>query len=130
MRRQPDDAVFFIVGGNLIHYSARLAIPLAILVTLLVLGVIWMESAADDSVSAASPRRRIYALAIAIAVAEARGTWWLMAALAGWRMLPVHTTYGGFYFSLAADALIFGTLWIAYELIGRGFTRETSARAR
>jgi hypothetical protein len=34
-------------------------------------------------------------------------------------MLPVHTTYGGFYFSLAADALIFGTLWIAYELIGR-----------
>ncbi len=39
--------------------------------------------------------------------------------LAGWRMLPVGTTYGGFYFSVAADALIFGTLWGAYELIGR-----------
>ena len=39
---QTNDAVFFVVGGKLIHYSARLAIPLAILVTLLVLGVIWI----------------------------------------------------------------------------------------
>ena len=34
-------------------------------------------------------------------------------------MLPVGTTYGGFYFSVAADALIFGTLWAAYVLISR-----------
>ena len=39
---QTNDAIFFVVGGKLIHYSARLAIPLAILVTLLVLGVIWI----------------------------------------------------------------------------------------
>ena len=36
------DAVFFVAAGSLIHYSARLAIPLAILVTMLVFGVIWI----------------------------------------------------------------------------------------
>ena len=54
-----------------------------------------------------------------------------MATLAGWRMLPVGTTYGGFYFSVAADALIFGTLWVAYELIGRRFSaKPRRGRAR
>ena len=36
------DAVFFVVAGKLIHYSARLAIPFAIVVTILVLGVMWI----------------------------------------------------------------------------------------
>ena len=54
----------------------------------------------------------------------------MMAALAGWRMLPVHTTYGGFYFSVAVDALIFGTLWIAYELIGRRIHLAKPGRGR
>jgi hypothetical protein len=114
------DAVFFVAGGKLIHYSARLAIPLAILVTILVLGVIWIGIRDRRfSISGIATGFGIYAVAIVVAVVEARGTWWLMATLAGWRMLPVGTTYGGLYFSVAADALIFGSLWAAYELIVR-----------
>ena len=44
--------------------------------------------------------------------------------LAGWRMLPIGTTYGGFYFAIAADALIFGALWAAYMVIGRSISEQ------
>ena len=127
------DAVFFVVGGKLIHYSTWLAIPLAIVVTMLVLGVIWIGIRDGRfSLGGIAAGFAIYAIAIAVSVAEARGVWWLMAALAGWRMLPVGTTYGGFYFSVAADALIFGTLWAAYALIGRphSFAKPRRGRAR
>jgi Peptidase family M28 len=117
---QSAGAVFFVVGGKLIHYSARLAIPLAIVVAVLVLGVIWIGNRDERfSIGGIAAGAAIYVAAIAVAVAEARGVWWLMGALAGWRMLPVGTTYGGFYFSVAADALIFGSLWAAYALIVR-----------
>jgi len=119
-RTADSDAVFFVAGGKLIHYSGRLAIPLAIVVTMAVLAMIWIGIRDERfSIRGVAIAAAIYVLAIAVAVAEARGVWWLMAALAGWRMLPVHTTYGGFYYSVAADSLIFGTLWTAYELIGR-----------
>jgi hypothetical protein len=119
---QTHDTVFFVVVGELIRYPARLAIPLAILVAILVLGIIWIGIRDGRfTIGGIASGFAIYAIAIVVAVAEARGVWWLMATLAGWRMLPVHTTYGGFYFSVAADALIFGTLWVAYELIGRSF---------
>src|SRR5208282_5478954 len=114
------DAIFFVAMGELIHYSTGLAIPLAIVVTILFLGVIWIGVRDRHfSLGGIAAGFAIYAIAIIVAVAEARAVWWLMAALAGWRMLPVRTTYGGFYYSIAADALIFGTLWAAYELIGR-----------
>ena len=115
--------MFFVAGGKLIHYSAPIAIALAIVVTMLVFGVIWMGiHDGRFSIIGVAAGFGIYAIAFAIAVVEARGIWWLMATLAGWRMLPVGTTYGGFYFSVAADALILGTLWVAYELIGRRFS--------
>lgn len=115
-----DDAIFFIAGGKLINYSARLAIPLAILVAILYLGVIWTGIRNGRfNLGGIAAGFAIYAIAIAVALTAARGVWWLMAALAGWRMLPVHTTYGGCYFSIAADALIFGGLWAGYELMGR-----------
>jgi hypothetical protein len=115
-----EDAVFFVAAGELIHYSARLAIPLAIVVTILVLSV--MRIGVRDgrfSIGGIAAGFAIYAIAVAVSVVEARGVWSLMKMLAGWRMLPVGTTYGGFYFSVAADALIFGTLWAAYALISR-----------
>jgi hypothetical protein len=119
---QTNDAVFFVVAGELIHYSVRLAIVLAILVKMLFLGVIW-RGMRDKQFSAGgiATGAAIYIVAIAVAVAEARVLWGLMAMLAGWRMLPVHTTYGGFYFSVAADVLIFGSLWLAYAVIGQRF---------
>ena len=116
------NAVFFTAAGELIHYSASLAIPLAILVTILVPIVMWIGIRDGRfSIGGIAAGFGIYSIAIVVAVVEARGVWWLMRALAGWRMLPVGTTYGGFYFSVAADALIVGTLWAAYVLIGRTF---------
>ncbi len=115
-----DDAVFFSVAETLIHYTSRLALPLAILVTILFIVVIWLGIRDGRfSIGAIAAGVAIYAIAIAVALAEARGVWWMMATFAGWRMLPVHTTYGGFYYSVGADALIFGTLWAAYALISR-----------
>ena len=119
------DAVFFVASGELIHYAAWLAIPLAVVVTILVLSVIWIGIRDGRySIGGIAAGFAIYAIAVAVAVAEARGVSWLMRALAGWRMLPVGTTYGGFYFSVAADALIFGTLWAAYVLISRSIRSQ------
>ena len=117
-RTKDHDAVFFVVGGRLIHYSARLAFPLAVLVTALVLAGIWIGIRDERfGVGGVVAGFAIYAIAIAVSVAEALGIWWLMRALAGWRMLPVGTTYGGFYLSVAAISLIFGTLWAIYVLV-------------
>jgi hypothetical protein len=117
---QAGNAVFFTAAGEVIHYSAWLVIPLAIVVTVLVLSAMWIGIRDGRlSIGGIAAGFGIYSIAIVIALAEARGVWWLMRALAGWRMLPIGTTYGGFYFSVAADALIFGTLWAAYVLISR-----------
>ena len=116
-------AVFFVLAGELIHYSTELALPLAILVAILVVGVIWIGISNDRfSGGGIAVGFAIYAIGIAAAVIEARGVWWLMAALAGWRMLPVGTTYGGVYYSVAADALIFGSLWAVYTLLSRSIS--------
>ncbi len=120
--QQSNDAVFFVVAGELIHYSTWLAILLAILLTIVVLSLLWIGIRDGRFiVGGIITGAAIYVLAIAVALAEARGVCWLMAALAGWRMLPVHTTYSGFYFSVASDALIFGTLWLTYESFGRRY---------
>jgi hypothetical protein len=116
-------AVFFVLGGKLIHYSTELALPLAILVAILVVGVIWIGISNETfSVGGIAAGFAIYAIAVAAAVIAARGVWWLMAALAGWRMLPVGTTYGGVYYSVAADALTFGSLWAVYALLSRSIS--------
>ncbi len=120
---QSGKAVFFTLGGELIHYSTKLALPLAILVAILIVGVIWIGIRNERfSVSGIVAGFAIYAIAFAAAVIEARGVWWLMAALAGWRMLPVGTTYGGVYYSVAADALTFGSLWAVYALLSRSIS--------
>jgi hypothetical protein len=117
---QTGNAVFFTAAGELIHYSAWLAIPLAIIVAILVLSMMWIGIRGGRfSIGGIAVGVGIYLIAIVVALAEARGVWWLMRALAGWRMLPVGTTYAGFYFSVAADATIFGTLWAAYVLVSR-----------
>ena len=117
---QTHDAVFFVVFGELIHYSARLAIPLVILVTILVISVMWIGIRNGKfSVGGIAAGAAIYTLSLAVAGLEALALWWIMKTFAGWRMLPVQTTYGGFYYSIAASALIFGTLWALYEQVGR-----------
>jgi Peptidase family M28 len=102
------------------HYLRSLQMLLAILVSILLLGVIW-TGIRDGRFSAGGIAAgfAIYVIAIVAAIVEARIIWRLTAMLAGWRMLPAGTTYGGFYYSVATDALIFGTLWAACGLISR-----------
>jgi hypothetical protein len=119
------DAVFFVVAGSLIHYTARLAIPLAVLVTILVFGVMWIGIRSGRfSVGGIAAGVAIYTVALAVSGVETIGLWWIMTTFAGWRMLPVHTTYGAVYYSVAVPALIFGILWAAYEQIGKSIRPE------
>lgn len=113
-----DDQIFFVAGGILMHYTKHFALPLAMLVAMLVavgLGIGIFDGRFNPGGIATGAV--IYALALAIALLEARGTWSLMAALAGYRMLPCGTTYGGAYYSVAALATIFATLWTGYVVI-------------
>lgn len=115
-----DDEVYFVVGATMVHYVTRLAIPLAILVALLVAGVIGIGvHSGRFSVAGIGGGVALYAAAIVVAMVEARGVWSLMAALEGYRMLPSGAAYGGFYYTLAALALIFGTMWALYALASR-----------
>jgi peptidase M28-like protein len=123
--RTDHDTVFFVVAGELFRYSARLAMAISVLVTLLVVRVIWIGIRDGRfRMTRVAAGFAIYAIAIVASVAEARGVWWLMKMLAGWRMLPVGTTYGGLYFSFAAIALIFGTLWAVYALVSRSISLQ------
>lgn len=115
-----DDAVFFVAGAGLVHYTARLALPLAMLITVLVLSLIGI--AIRDrrcNFSGVAGGVAVYVFAIAVAVLEARGVWTLMAWLAGYRMLPSGTTYAGGYYTLAAIAVVIGTLWALYGWANR-----------
>jgi len=114
-------------GGAAFSVQGRSWLPtgLGIIVPLLVLGVIWIGIRDGRfGIRAVAAGFAIYSIALTTAVLEARILWRLTATLAGWRMLPVGTTYGGFYNSVGAIALVFATLWAAYELISRSFRLE------
>jgi hypothetical protein len=114
------DEIFFVAGGRLIHYTSQFALPLAFLVTILVVVGVGIGIREERFKAAAIAAGVVlYTLALALAILEALGTWRLMAAFAAHRMLPIGTTYGGDYYSVAALAIIFGSLWTMYVLIGR-----------
>lgn len=113
-------AASYVPSGSLSYYLRQLTLPLSVLMPILLLGVIWI-GIRDGRFTAGGivAGFAIYAFAIVVAIVEAYAVWRLTTMLAGWRMLPVGTTYGGFYYSVGANALFFGMLWSAYELIGR-----------
>ena len=114
------DAVFFDAGRYLIHYSPRVANVFAILVTVLVFVVIWMGIRDGRfSMGGVAAGFAIYVVANAISYPGTLGVPWIVAAVGGWRVLPIGTTYGGAYFSVAGFAVIFGSLWALYALISR-----------
>ena len=81
---KPEDAVFFVAAGELIHYSAWLAIPLAIFVPILVLSMIWIGIRDGRfSIAGIAAGFAIYVIAVAVSVVEARGVWWLMSGARG-----------------------------------------------
>jgi len=103
----------------------RLIVMLAVLVTILVFGVMWIGIRSGRfSVGGIAAGVAIYTVALAVSGVETIGLWWIMTTFAGWRMLPVHTTYGAVYYSVAVPALIFGILWAAYEQIGKSIRPE------
>ncbi len=113
-------AASYVPSGSLSYYLKRLVLPLAVLVPILLLGVIWFGIRDGQfTIGGIVAGFAIYAIAIAASIVTAYAVWRLTAMLAGWRMLPIGTTYGGFYYSVAANALMFGMLWAAYEQIDR-----------
>ena len=113
-------AASYVPAGSLSYYLKQLTLPLAVLVPILLFGVIWIGIRDGRFTTGGIVAGfAIYAFAIVMAIVEAYAVWRLTTTLAGWRMLPVGTTYGGFYYSVGASALFFGMLWSAYELIGR-----------
>jgi hypothetical protein len=102
-----------------------MAATLAFLLPVLLLGVIWIGIRNGQfTIAGIGAGFAIYVIAIAASIVGSIVVWHLTAMLAGWRMLPIGTTYGGFYFAIAADALIFGALWAAYLLIGRSISEQ------
>ena len=102
-----------------------MATMLAFLVPILLLGVIWIGIRNGQfTIAGIAAGFAIYVIAIAVSIVASIVMWRLTAMLAGWRMLPIGTTYGGFYFAIAADALIFGALWAAYMVIGRSISEQ------
>jgi hypothetical protein len=117
-------------AASLVRDRPWLAIPLAVVVPILALGLIWIGIREGQfSIRGTAAGFVVYAVALVISVIEARFVWYLTTALAGWRMLPVGATYGGFYDSIGAIALVFGTLWAAYELISSISLPDLSAGA-
>ncbi len=107
-------------------WSRYMATMLAFLVPILLLGVIWIGIRNGQfTIAGVAAGLAIYVIAFALSIVASIVIWHLTAMLAGWRMLPIGTTYGGFYFALAADALIFGALWAAYMVIGRPISEQT-----
>ena len=105
--------------------SRYMATMLAFLVPVLLLGVIWIGIRNGQfTIAGLAAGFAIYVVAIAVSIVASIVMWHLTAMLAGWRMLPIGTTYGGFYFAIAADALIFGALWAAYMVIGRSISEQ------
>ena len=103
-----NDAVFFVAGATLVHYSTQLAIPLAVLVAAILLGVIGI-GIRDGRFNAGGIAGGvlIFIVGVAIALIETNAVRWMMS---GYQMLPQKTTYGGRDFALGALALIAGTL--------------------
>ncbi|HLX05671.1 MAG TPA: M20/M25/M40 family metallo-hydrolase, partial [Candidatus Binatus sp.] len=113
-------AASYVSSGSLSYYLKQLMFPLSVLIPILLLGVMWIGIRVGRFTPGGIVAGfAIYAFAIVMAIVEAYAVWRLTTTLAGWRMLPVGTTYGGFYYSVGANALFFGMLWLAYELIGR-----------
>jgi hypothetical protein len=115
-----ESAASFVRNESQSRSAVWMKTTFGIVVPILLLGLIWTGIRNGQfSIRGIGAGFAIYAIAIVLAVVEARVAWRLTAMLAGWRMLPAGTTYGGFYNSVGAIALVFGTLWAAYELIGR-----------
>jgi len=119
---QTESAASIVRDDSLSRYTTAM---LAFLVPVLLLGVIWIGIRNGQfTISGIAAGLAIYVIAIALSIVGSIFVWRLIAMLAGWRMLPIGTTYGGFYFAIAADALIFGACWAAYMVIGRSISEQ------
>ena len=117
-----ESAASIVRDDSLSRYTTAM---LAFLVPVLLLGVIWIGIRNGQfTIAGIAAGFAIYVVAIAVSIVASIVMWRLTAMLAGWRMLPIGTTYGGFYFAIAADALIFGACWAAYMVIGRSISEQ------
>jgi len=122
-----ESAASIVRDDSLSRYTT---IALAFLVPLLMLGVIWIGIRKGQfTIAGIAAGFAIYVIAIAVSVVGSIVMWRLTAMLAGWRMLPIGTAYGGVYFAVATDALIFGACWAAYMVIARSISEQNLGMA-
>ncbi|MGH7865420.1 MAG: M20/M25/M40 family metallo-hydrolase [Candidatus Binataceae bacterium] len=117
------DAVFFTVGSRLTHYRAALALPFAIGVAVLVIlaALIVVVRSGNFSAVAVLVGFAAFVASAIIAVLQAWVGWHAMAWVAGDRMLPAGTTYGGAVFAAAILTVIATSLWTFYVWLARRF---------
>ncbi len=117
-----ESAASIVRDDSLSRYTTAM---LAFLVPVLLIGVIWIGIRNGQfTIAGIAAGFAFYVVAIAVSIVGSIVIWRLTAMLVGWRMLPIGTTYGGFYFAIAADALIFCALWAAYMVIGRSISEQ------
>lgn len=115
------DAIYFSAFGGFFHYPAAMAIPLAILVSIvlivaLIIGV-RRETIVGHGIFAGSV---IYAAAAVLSLVEGLVVLFMVTHFAARQMLPGGTIYGGAFFVAASTAVVFATLCAIYwRLAGR-----------
>jgi len=122
------DSICFSAFGEFLHYPAGLAIPFAILVSLLLL--ITLDHGvrrATFSVGGILAGLGIYFAAIVLTFAESRIVFLIFAHFAASEMLPSGTTYSRAFDIAASTALIIATLCAIYAWLARYRSRADLA---
>ncbi len=117
------DSVFFTLG-RLFHYPAGLALPLAIITALIVIGAL----TAGNRLGRMPPLgltfgALIFIGALVIAIIEGEIVSALMRWICAAEMLPSGTTYGGFWFALASTFIVIASLLAFYLWMRRYVSR-------
>jgi hypothetical protein len=127
-RPHTGDAIYFSAFGEFVHYPAALAIPFAILASVvLLIALIAGVRRGTFSIGGICAGLRIYAAAIALSLAESIIVRSIFRHFAARAMLPFGTSYGGPFFIAASTAVIVATLCAIYWWLARHVSRANLA---
>ncbi len=122
------DAIYFSAFGGFFHYPTSMAIPLAILVSIVLLVALIIglrrETIVGDGILAGLV---IYAAAMVLSLVEGLIVMFTVTHFAARGMLPGGTSYGGAFFVAASTAVVFATLCTIYWRLARQIPRANLA---
>lgn len=127
-RPHTGDAIYFSAFGRFFHYPVSMAMPLAILVSVvLLIALIAGIRRGSFSVGAICAGFGIYAAAIVLSLVESRIVLTIFTHFAAREMLPTGTSYGGAFFVAASTAVVLATLCAIYWWLARRLSRANLA---